>query len=788
MRKSIAVIFGTILAINVLTAQTMPRLLNYQGKLTTSLGVPVDGTRDFQFSLFTNISVGSALWTEHQTGVQIQKGYYSIELGSKTAFPATIDFLYGTWYLGVYVRTNGATNWGSELLPRTRILPGLLAFSMPPVLQQLAALSNQGVMASNLWQTSPLAGVPAGNVGKSNVFFVDREGRYDFTDIQAALDRAASLNLTSSTIYVLSGTYPITAPITYTPNGRILHNVSIIGDSINRPVVVSSFDDYALRADTAGTSPTNILLANISFGTSALPLKRGVYWNTHRSKISNCTVYSSVSVKGNSNRIMNNYIENNSGDALSVEGLSNIVINNTLSGYCPSVIAYDIYSSVTSSNSTVMSNNLLKHGTIATPTNTAAVPGTVNYIVDASGRYDFDNIQSALEAVADGQATNNITNAVIRVYSGIYQISSSITLKANGKVLSNVTIKSFDATAPQIIPSMNDFTIKIAGDNANQVKNIILSNIVIGTSTTPVYKGLLLSNAAGCKITNNTFYANNNSCTIAYTTNSSIYLPSTTGGTVQISHTTNSSFYFYNTYTASIQNSDNCRSFSCSISSYSNVTRCVFSNGNFPSSIISITSNSFYNVTFSNLRLSNSHYNSFKSCTVSYASPIIPLETTAISGHEIMYTVYNPPQVQLDDSCVSFKNSMYNTVYNSAINIVNPVSGFCTGTVTGLIFDASSLYNNFSGSTMSIGAIKGEYNCVYLTVAEQCTSNNCGYVPDCPEITPECTSTSTHWMCESWDCSGRSTNYTGAKVLTNSIIAQGILNYGANNTPPTILP
>ncbi len=66
----------------------VPNKISYQGLLTTSAGTPVqDGSYNLQFNLFKSLSVGSSLWSETHTDVLVQRGTFSVMLGSINPLP-----------------------------------------------------------------------------------------------------------------------------------------------------------------------------------------------------------------------------------------------------------------------------------------------------------------------------------------------------------------------------------------------------------------------------------------------------------------------------------------------------------------------------------------------------------------------------------------------------------------------------------------------------------------------------------------------------------------------------
>lgn len=89
----------------------VPHLINYQGRLTDSSGTPLNGSYDLTFRIYDAETAGSLLWEEIQAGVVMQKGIFSILLGSVTNLNLAFDKPY---FLEIKV--------GTEVMsPRQRI-------------------------------------------------------------------------------------------------------------------------------------------------------------------------------------------------------------------------------------------------------------------------------------------------------------------------------------------------------------------------------------------------------------------------------------------------------------------------------------------------------------------------------------------------------------------------------------------------------------------------------------------------------------------------------------------
>lgn len=103
MKNLICILSVLVLVMSSFALSQVPNKISYQGLLTTSAGTPAtDGNYDLKFELFTVSSGGAALWTETKSGVQVQKGTFSVIL---TGLNLPFD---STYYLEV-TATSGPT-------------------------------------------------------------------------------------------------------------------------------------------------------------------------------------------------------------------------------------------------------------------------------------------------------------------------------------------------------------------------------------------------------------------------------------------------------------------------------------------------------------------------------------------------------------------------------------------------------------------------------------------------------------------------------------------------------
>ena len=97
-----------------LDAITIPQMLNYQGKLTDTVGIPVsDTTYQVTFRLYTVPTGGASFWNETQT-VRTRGGLFSTLLGSVAQIESVPSS--GSLYLGM------AVAGGAEMSPRLRLV------------------------------------------------------------------------------------------------------------------------------------------------------------------------------------------------------------------------------------------------------------------------------------------------------------------------------------------------------------------------------------------------------------------------------------------------------------------------------------------------------------------------------------------------------------------------------------------------------------------------------------------------------------------------------------------
>jgi hypothetical protein len=117
----------------------VPKLINYQGKLTTAEGGCLNDTVQMTFSIYSDSLGTQSVWTETQDGVIVTEGVFNVLLGSVNALHDTI-FDEPTRYLGVRVESD------PEMRPLRSMVTVPYAFRTGSV-QSLDIVNEPGVAA-----------------------------------------------------------------------------------------------------------------------------------------------------------------------------------------------------------------------------------------------------------------------------------------------------------------------------------------------------------------------------------------------------------------------------------------------------------------------------------------------------------------------------------------------------------------------------------------------------------------------------------------------------------------
>jgi len=128
--KARSLILGMALVLIALlaTGQSVPQLINYQGRLTNATGQPVTGNVNLTFTFYGAPTAGAVYLTVLQSNVQVANGIYNVLIGSGTITPGSETTLaavfqkHGEVWMGVKV------NGDPEMTPRSLITSVPYAF------------------------------------------------------------------------------------------------------------------------------------------------------------------------------------------------------------------------------------------------------------------------------------------------------------------------------------------------------------------------------------------------------------------------------------------------------------------------------------------------------------------------------------------------------------------------------------------------------------------------------------------------------------------------------------
>jgi len=115
---TITIISSIVLLLSSSTL-AVPGLINYQGKLTNTSGVPLDGFYNMRFNIYNVATGGTSMWNEQQNNISVVDGFLSVHLGSATSFPPGLfdnDYL----YLEIAIENSG-TSLYETLSPRQQL-------------------------------------------------------------------------------------------------------------------------------------------------------------------------------------------------------------------------------------------------------------------------------------------------------------------------------------------------------------------------------------------------------------------------------------------------------------------------------------------------------------------------------------------------------------------------------------------------------------------------------------------------------------------------------------------
>ena len=204
MKRSIRLIFGICIwsiFIGSAVASTVPQMINYQGRLTDSLGQPLNDTVALTFKLYNVPSGGTALWSEPHGSVVVKDGLFTSLLGSISAIPEN-TFQNVNTFLGITPELD------SEIVPRTQIVSVAYSFNADKLDGYDASdLISLGQPSNTFWCRGTGGGGGSGSFTVCNASGAIRE----ITGISVTMETISSL------VTLLIGNSPV-IDFNYSPN------------------------------------------------------------------------------------------------------------------------------------------------------------------------------------------------------------------------------------------------------------------------------------------------------------------------------------------------------------------------------------------------------------------------------------------------------------------------------------------------------------------------------------------------------------------------------------------
>lgn len=109
---TIFLLWTVVCGLSTTSYAEIPKLINYQGRLTDSQNRPITGTANVTFKIYESEAGGTALWTETYTSLTLDKGIFNVMLGGVTPLNLAFDRPY---FLGIQIGSD------AEMTPRQRM-------------------------------------------------------------------------------------------------------------------------------------------------------------------------------------------------------------------------------------------------------------------------------------------------------------------------------------------------------------------------------------------------------------------------------------------------------------------------------------------------------------------------------------------------------------------------------------------------------------------------------------------------------------------------------------------
>lgn len=263
----------------------VPGLVSYQARIVDDQSGPVNDTRTMVFSIYTQVTGGSAIWTEQQN-VTIVDGLVNVLLGSVS--PLTSEVFQGSErYLGVKIGTD------AELTPRKRLLA--VPYALKAEAATIRLTPSGGISSTEV--TAAISELDAEKLGLAGGTLTGRLNVYNEGANDVGLDA-----LSADSVAVLAMNSGSSAPSMVSYNFGEGHAVYSFSEKGTCLWALGSSDDYAtIIAQSDGNSPA-LMATNSADLPTIYAVNDGDGYAIHaEGRGDNVSVYSKA---GNSNALV----------------------------------------------------------------------------------------------------------------------------------------------------------------------------------------------------------------------------------------------------------------------------------------------------------------------------------------------------------------------------------------------------------------------------------------------------------------------------------------------------
>jgi hypothetical protein len=167
-------------------AAQVPRQISYQGYIANNAGEPLNGSHALSIKIYSDL--GALLHTENFSNVQLDRGIFTVVLGSASTLPASLNFA-KKYFLGVTV------DGGAEFTPRTGLTSAPYALRAA-IADAIAPGANMVTSANGITGAVKIVGGGATTVTQSHdTIFVSSSGGAGGSGIQGVQNNDGTLSI-----------------------------------------------------------------------------------------------------------------------------------------------------------------------------------------------------------------------------------------------------------------------------------------------------------------------------------------------------------------------------------------------------------------------------------------------------------------------------------------------------------------------------------------------------------------------------------------------------------------